>query len=116
MPQDTCSICERMVQRRKHPETSNPCRSAATKKTSGPSKTHSTTALERSHRVWTMPARANETNTVANPTQEPISIEPRRKVRDAGTRRTNSSCKPSFFNDTATTEIYTLSLHDALPI
>ena len=23
---------------------------------------------------------------------------------------------PSFFNDTATTEIYTLSLHDALPI
>src|SRR2546429_1344285 len=31
------------------------------------------------------------------------------------------SCKPSsvplfFFNDTATTEIYTLSLHDALPI
>src|SRR2546429_9984160 len=30
------------------------------------------------------------------------------------------SCRPSslffFFNDTATTEIYTLSLHDALPI
>src|SRR3712207_8004364 len=30
--------------------------------------------------------------------------------RDAGARRF------SFFNDTATTEIYTLSLHDALPI
>src|SRR5580698_11567256 len=32
----------------------------------------------------------------------------------------SSSCQPSiwffFFNDTATTEIYTLSLHDALPI
>src|SRR3712207_8438135 len=26
------------------------------------------------------------------------------------------SCRPFFFNDTATTEIYTLSLHDALPI
>src|SRR5260370_163103 len=25
-------------------------------------------------------------------------------------------CPPLFFNDTATTEIYTLSLHDALPI
>src|SRR3712207_7001100 len=27
-----------------------------------------------------------------------------------------SSCPLFFFNDTATTEIYTLSLHDALPI
>src|SRR5947199_3927144 len=27
-----------------------------------------------------------------------------------------SRCFPFFFNDTATTEIYTLSLHDALPI
>src|SRR6267142_7034750 len=27
-----------------------------------------------------------------------------------------SSCFSFFFNDTATTEIYTLSLHDALPI
>src|SRR2546430_16744496 len=27
-----------------------------------------------------------------------------------------SSCSVFFFNDTATTEIYTLSLHDALPI
>src|SRR5215813_15379846 len=33
-------------------------------------------------------------------------------------RATDSSCVPLFFffNDTATTEIYTLSLHDALPI
>src|SRR3989338_6810897 len=29
---------------------------------------------------------------------------------------TDPSPLPSFFNDTATTEIYTLSLHDALPI
>src|SRR6266508_5170117 len=28
----------------------------------------------------------------------------------------SSSCLVFFFNDTATTEIYTLSLHDALPI
>src|SRR5438270_4030686 len=28
----------------------------------------------------------------------------------------HSTCFPFFFNDTATTEIYTLSLHDALPI
>src|SRR5688500_20150571 len=27
-----------------------------------------------------------------------------------------SSSNPSFFNDTSTTKIYTLSLHDALPI
>src|SRR3712207_6920775 len=30
--------------------------------------------------------------------------------------RKTSSCLMFFFNDTATTEIYTLSLHDALPI
>src|SRR6266487_3886506 len=29
---------------------------------------------------------------------------------------TTSSTRACFFNDTATTEIYTLSLHDALPI
>src|ERR1051325_12078019 len=31
-------------------------------------------------------------------------------------RRRVSACGIIFFNDTATTEIYTLSLHDALPI
>src|SRR5258707_7427772 len=31
-------------------------------------------------------------------------------------RYEDSSCLFFFFNDTATTEIYTLSLHDALPI
>src|SRR5437016_13387176 len=31
-------------------------------------------------------------------------------------RRPTSRCHFFFFNDTATTEIYTLSLHDALPI
>src|SRR3990167_7074515 len=30
--------------------------------------------------------------------------------------QSNLLCLPFFFNDTATTEIYTLSLHDALPI
>src|SRR3990167_8350626 len=30
--------------------------------------------------------------------------------------QSNLVCPPLFFNDTATTEIYTLSLHDALPI
>src|SRR2546430_13048225 len=35
-------------------------------------------------------------------------------VRDNG--EGNPSCSFFFFNDTATTEIYTLSLHDALPI
>src|SRR3712207_9564690 len=30
--------------------------------------------------------------------------------------RTHVLCVTFFFNDTATTEIYTLSLHDALPI
>src|SRR6266481_1898755 len=32
------------------------------------------------------------------------------------TRSSSSTSSPFFFNDTATTEIYTLSLHDALPI
>src|SRR5260370_20240574 len=31
-------------------------------------------------------------------------------------RYVKASCAAFFFNDTATTEIYTLSLHDALPI
>src|SRR3972149_4137876 len=45
------------------------------------------------------------------------AVPDRRAVRTAG-----GACQPGtmltciFFNDTATTEIYTLSLHDALPI
>src|SRR3954463_7733455 len=38
---------------------------------------------------------------------------PRRKTLPFLSRRPYPAC---FFNDTATTEIYTLSLHDALPI
>src|SRR3712207_9418406 len=34
----------------------------------------------------------------------------------AGEQATSMICGCFFFNDTATTEIYTLSLHDALPI
>src|SRR2546428_13486662 len=39
-------------------------------------------------------------------------------VLDLAISKTQSSsiCRIFFFNDTATTEIYTLSLHDALPI
>src|SRR5688572_25673981 len=37
-------------------------------------------------------------------------------LRLIATDRTSVSLDPFFFNDTATTEIYTLSLHDALPI
>src|SRR2546430_16710085 len=36
--------------------------------------------------------------------------------RSSFTERLPSTCFFFFFNDTATTEIYTLSLHDALPI
>src|ERR1039457_101540 len=42
---------------------------------------------------------------------------PHRALRGRGQPlATNSPCLFFFFNDTATTEIYTLSLHDALPI
>src|SRR5215813_6747870 len=46
----------------------------------------------------------------------PIRKLPRSDIESSGTRPTY--CEPSafFFNDTAPTEIYTLSLHDALPI
>ena len=41
----------------------------------------------------------------------------RREVEVVGAGRTDAGVHASFFfNDTATTEIYTLSLHDALPI
>src|SRR3989304_1910599 len=57
----------------------------------------------------------------------PTSWTPRATTRPSRRRRRPSSapwapsgatsiCWCSFFNDTATTEIYTLSLHDALPI
>src|ERR1043166_1667270 len=54
-----------------------------------------------------------------------VAGRPRRRdiervARDRKTKRLNSShvsdSRMPFFNDTATTEIYTLSLHDALPI
>ena len=37
-------------------------------------------------------------------------------LRRVTQRLTDMVCVIFFFNDTATTEIYTLSLHDALPI
>src|SRR2546429_302778 len=39
-----------------------------------------------------------------------------RKSTPLNSRHRHNSASPLFFNDTATTEIYTLSLHDALPI
>src|SRR5271166_6494253 len=42
------------------------------------------------------------------------SAQPRRRRVTASSRP--PTCRGFFFNDTATTEIYTLSLHDALPI
>src|SRR6267378_2858339 len=44
-----------------------------------------------------------------------ISIMRLSEARPSG-RAPLALCSPFFFNDTATTEIYTLSLHDALPI
>src|SRR3712207_2250248 len=41
---------------------------------------------------------------------------PNRKRTPLNSRHPNNSYSGFFFNDTATTEIYTLSLHDALPI
>src|SRR3712207_7194533 len=38
-----------------------------------------------------------------------------RSLSHGGCEQREAAC-PCFFNDTATTEIYTLSLHDALPI
>src|SRR6266481_2100574 len=37
-------------------------------------------------------------------------------ARSCARRRPSAGSRSFFFNDTATTEIYTLSLHDALPI
>src|SRR3989338_6347572 len=55
------------------------------------------------------------------PTRLPASPSPTPTGRDRKSTRLNSSHSSIsyavfFFNDTATTEIYTLSLHDALPI
>src|SRR6266540_3100737 len=41
---------------------------------------------------------------------------PRHRAGNSPARRHRASLRSFFFNDTATTEIYTLSLHDALPI
>src|SRR6185503_17528424 len=44
------------------------------------------------------------------------SLRHRRRVRPASHARAGPRAGLFFFNDPATTEIYTLSLHDALPI
>src|SRR5438067_11374382 len=45
-----------------------------------------------------------------------MPVEPRRRIVHPLIARRDLSHIYFFFNDTATTEIYTLSLHDALPI
>src|SRR5258705_10773970 len=45
-----------------------------------------------------------------------MRLQPACRVIDVGDRQQISLFLFFFFNDTATTEIYTLSLHDALPI
>src|SRR5690606_41629885 len=53
---------------------------------------------------------------------QPVLVHPRRShpvqcsSRVALCTRPPQRCPPFFFNDPATTQIYTLSLHDALPI
>src|SRR3990167_7451339 len=47
---------------------------------------------------------------------QPLSVTRDRKSTRLNSRPSQISYSPFFFNDTATTEIYTLSLHDALPI
>src|SRR4029434_5811075 len=46
---------------------------------------------------------------------QPTGRDTARSTRSRTATRTQV-CRTFFFNDTATTEIYTLSLHDALPI
>src|ERR1035437_1173910 len=50
------------------------------------------------------------------PRQTPAPTTPDRKSTRLNSSHANISYAVFFFNDTATTEIYTLSLHDALPI
>src|SRR5476649_2895181 len=62
---------------------------------------------EREERV----ARAKHEGVERDSDEAPVVIE-----RDPGAERVRVRHRFFFFNDTATTEIYTLSLHDALPI
>src|SRR6516225_7047214 len=47
---------------------------------------------------------------------KPHACRPRNRYDGGGSACAGRACRIFFFNDTATTEIYTLSLHDALPI
>src|ERR1022692_3227806 len=56
------------------------------------------------------------TNNMANDSGEVIAINPNADAGSQSPLNNADSYNFFFFNDTATTEIYTLSLHDALPI
>src|ERR1039457_3039334 len=67
--------------------------------------------------------RTYETRSTGRFTTRALARETRSAVRRGAVRLPDRACEGhlfyrlcSFFNDTATTEIYTLSLHDALPI
>src|ERR1039457_6669408 len=61
------------------------------------------------------------THQLSSHPRPPLCVHARRRRLMRRTMRATHVARPSsvlffFFNDTATTEIYTLSLHDALPI
>src|SRR3954465_8306889 len=82
-----------------------------------------------SYAVFCLKKKQDERATHAHTQHRPAPPAPRQTTHaPAGSRREGrcGHCRPPrlsvcaslffFFNDTATTEIYTLSLHDALPI
>src|SRR6267143_6523124 len=67
--------------------------------------------------VWYAPTRAMYAAASAINAKHARSPYIHGRAASAGPPETRAWTNPSFFfNDTATTEIYTLSLHDALPI
>src|SRR5215467_2156729 len=77
------------------------------------------TRLNSSHLVISYAVFCSKRKKVDRSNIEPEQANPQRSSSPSSLspRSLRRSCRaPFFFNDTATTEIYTLSLHDALPI
>src|SRR3982750_1947896 len=74
------------------------------------------TTLFRSHRVGNVVQLSVIDGTAGVPALEHRGDCPDRKSPRLNSSHDQISYAVFFFNDTATTEIYTLSLHDALPI
>src|SRR3989337_258718 len=69
--------------------------------------------------VWRCPRAAGHHCLPARykpPRPPSLRAAPVRRLAERPRKRPGACCFFFFFNDTATTEIYTLSLHDALPI